>query len=435
MRWLILLLLLVGCTDPIPNPNPVPNPNNEDFDVEVDLSNVVGTIKMHYGANEDDDWGSFISEDMIHQNHKSVGSEYIRIWLVDEHYKENTIPFDDWDFDYWAMDGLLDAVLDSGAKPFIVLGNAPAEIRQYDWEYSPPDVWDFAYYAKEVAKHCREYCEDKGCDTSEWYFEVWNEPWRDEWWEDGLYIKLFEETSKAIKEEIPAKVGGYSLAYYPGHTDNVHDLIDSVDIDFISLHHYGNAKSEHASDSKRIEETKLLLYDSIKDLRENFDGEIINSEYSSDFRESYMDELDEPYTAMWYATALIWQIKSQELTIEMFYSGTTLHADRGYGMWSTEGGLRLWPIYYMKSSFVEVNTFGSEIYHSTLSEDIDVLAAGDDDVYLTVVNKLDSEKEAVIKIGSKRVVDTETGITIMNKNGVVKIPMKPYEVRFFKVSN
>jgi len=99
------------------------------------------------------------------------------------------------------------------------------------------------------------------------------------------------------------------------------------------------------------------------------------------------------------------------------------------------GGLRLWPIYYMKSSFVEVNTFGSEIYHSTLSEDIDVLAAGDNDVYLTVVNKLDSEKEAVIKIGSKRVVDTETGITIMNKNGVVKIPMKPYEVRFFKVSN
>jgi len=433
MRWMIVLLLILGCQPIDPIPPPV-NPTITDFDVEVDFSKTVGTVNMHYGSNEDDDWVSFVSDDVIHENHRTVGSEYIRIWLVDEHYKENTIPFDDWDFDYWALDGQLDAVFASGAKPFIVLANAPEEIRQYDWEYSPPDVWDFAYYAKEVAKHCREYCLENGCDTSEWYFEVWNEPWRDEWWEDGLYIKLFEETSKAIKEEIPAKVGGYSLAYYPGKTDNVHDLIDSVDIDFISLHHYGNAKSELASDSKRLEDTKLLLHDSIKDLRSRYDGEIINSEYSSDYRESYMDRLDEPYTSMWYATAMIWEIKSQEVSLEMFYSGTTLHADKGYGMWSTEGGMKLWPVYYMKSSFVKANRFGSLIYHNTLSDDIDILAVGSKDKYLTVVNKLDKKKTAIIKGDMKKAVELNTKITFM-ADGVLRIPLEPYEVRFFKVSN
>jgi len=433
MRWIILLLLILGCQPIDPPVTDPPNPVITDYDVEIDFTKTVGTINMRYGANEDDNWVSFVSDDAIHENHRTVGSEYIRIWLVDEHYKENSIPFDDWDFDYWALDGQLDAVFASGAKPFIVLANAPEEIRQYDWEYSPPDIWDFAYYAKEIAIHCQEYCENRGCDTSEWYFEVWNEPWRDEWWEDGLYIKLFEETSRAIKEEIPAKVGGYSLAYYPGKTENVHDMIDSLDPDFISLHHYGNAKSELASDSKRLDETKLLLYDSIKDLRARYDGEIINSEYSSDYRESYMDKLDEPYTSMWYATAMIWEIKSQEVSLEMFYSGTTLHADRGYGMWSTEGGLKLWPVYYMKSSFIEANTFGSVIYQNTLSDDIDVLAVGNAEKYLTVVNKLDEKKTAVIK-GVSKAVDLNTKVTFEN-NGFVNIPLEPYEVRFFTVSN
>jgi len=424
----ILLLLLTACSHEQIKP-----------DFIVDFGQSIGSVQIRYGANENDAWSDFVDIKETHELHRQVGSEYIRVWIADPSWRESTIPLK-WDYyDFTELDSFIEAVLDSGATPYIVFASAP-EVLRTGQDHMPPDsISEFADYVAEIVTHYRDFCIGR-CDINKWYFEIWNEPWQALWWEDepALYTELYCEVYTRIKDIVPeVKVGGFTLDFFRGNTERLERFLNTCQADFVSVHHYGNVIDEHISDDARMRQTKLIFYDSMIMLKEAIgtETEIINSEYSSDFKASYMDRLDEEYTAAWYANSLIWQIKSQVVDMEMFYSGTTELPHSGFGMWSTEGGIRLWPVYHMKSEFVRTNTLGSEIFVDDSDEKTSVLAVRNKNGhFLTIVNNEGIHKSVILELKGafRKARDEESNYRI--RNGFLEINLEPYQVRFIQLS-
>jgi hypothetical protein len=313
----------------------------------------------------------------------------------------------------------------------------------------------FAKYVYEIMVYLDSACRDGvwgTCDINEWYFEIWNEPWEALWWEDSipLYIQLYNETHRRIKEVAPnAKVGGYSLSFRA--RDNyrkVEQLLEQCELDFISIHHYGNTMKERSSESDKMDTVKELFYESVlgleqllRDMVADKDILVVNSEYSSDYRASYMHRLDEQYTAAWYASALIWQIKSRGIDLEMYYSGTSNQHDGGFGMWSKkpDGFYSTWPVYHMKKQFVALNEYGSGLYHTiSANSEIDILAVNNKGrIFITMVNKDKKHHDVQIRVKGRpvdKIVNaTEVDEVYFIQESETSIPIGSYEVKFFEL--
>jgi hypothetical protein len=420
----------------------------------VDLTKQIGTVEMTYGANEDDNWMGFSKNSETHELHKTAGSKYIRVWISNPDWRESTIPLTEGIYDFTNLDNFVNAVLNSDAIPFILFAHAPQELSirgKADNSNPPIDLDKFADYVAYTVTHLRESFEQSSIDkyhVNNWYIEIWNEPWQDIWWQDEipLYVKLYNTVYESIKEIAPnAKVGGYSLEYHTNHNPyRLKQLITYCKLDFVSLHHYGNSIRENSTDAQKMKNVKKLFYDSIIDLNNLIEelspGEqiqIINSEYNSDYRESYMSHLDEQFTAAWYASALIWQIKSQIITLEMFYSGTSPRDNRGFGMWSIseDNSLNPWPVYQMKEKFTQINKKGARLFATYSNSDfLDILAVeNNDDVFITIVNKKKINCDARIRIihnHFSHLIKVNNLEKYYITNEVAEFPLEPYEVAF-----
>ncbi|MHA2284044.1 MAG: GH39 family glycosyl hydrolase [Promethearchaeota archaeon] len=447
---MVILLLLLSCSKKNLR-------QNGDISSSVDLNERIGKISIDYGANEDDNWIDFANDDRTHEFHRQAGSKYIRVWISSPDWRESTIPLSGGRYNFTNLDNFINAVLNSDAIPFIVFAHAPQELsigRKASNENPPVDLNAFAHYVGSVVTHLKESCKHsyfKKCDLNDWYFEIWNEPWKELWWRDEipLYVKLYEKTYEKIKEIAPdTKVGGYSLAYYNQYDSiKLRKLLENSKLDFISIHHYGNTIKVNSNESEKMKNVKELFYDSILDLyaliHELAPGreiQIIVSEYNSDFRANYMPHLDEQFTAAWYALSLIWQIKSQKIDLEIFYSGTSNRVNGGFGMWSKKQNntYNLWPVYYMKRRFIQLNKKGSSIFNTHSNyKFLDMLAVENEEgIFLTIVNKIDKAYTTNIKLhdcGHTYLVNMINAEKFIILNETVEVDLKPYEVKFFKI--
>ncbi len=439
----VSLIFLVSCTEvEILN------------DVTINLEKNVGEIKINYGSNEDS-WWQFTQDTKLHNLHKDVNSKYIRVWILCTSYMRSSMPYDGSTYDFSALDNYINAVLDSDAIPFIVFANG-IESCGGEAHGNPPPSNDYVYsdYVETVVKHFNNNCNNnlysKPCNVDDWYFEVWNEPYHNKWWEGNppRFSVMFNIVYSRIKTVTNAKVGGPSGAFvigYPSYTQRMRAFLIDSKPDFISIHHYGNMLSppllRHYTESQKMKDTKLLFYDSLLALRQlaiqngKPNIEIVNSEYSSDSRAEYMPHLDEQFTAAWYASALINQIKSQEVDIELFYSATSTLSDGGFGMWNVKG--ILFPSYHMKKSFVKYNKEGSSILETTLSSNLDILAIENNDGrFVTIVNKKNRNSLVNIKIidgNAKELIDLNDNEIYLILNNMVELSLKPYEIKFLEV--
>jgi len=431
---------------------------SEDYSTLVDTSQQIGKVTLRYGANEDDNWMDFARDVTTHELHRDVGSEYIRVWVSDPDWRESTIPLRGNEYDFANLDAFINAVIDSDAIPYILFAHSPPELRKrysHNTNAPPDDIEEFANYVHEVMVHLDRMCRNgiwKTCDINKWYFEIWNEPWEDIWWQDSvpLYVRLYNETYRRIKEVAPqAKVGGYSLSFTNSVSrEKVERLLKQCELDFISIHHYGNTLKERSSESDRMDNVKDLFYESvlrleqfILEMAEDKQITIVNSEYSSDYRASYMLHLDEQYTAAWYASALIWQIKSMGIDLEMYYSGTSNQQHGGFGMWSKrpDGSYTSWPVFHMKKQFVAFNAYGADVYYTNSeSRDIDIIAVNNAGrIFVTLVNK--DEWSHTVQISVKghhhaQMVNTADKSEMYFIGGSASsIPIGSYEVKFFEI--
>jgi xylan 1,4-beta-xylosidase len=168
-------------------------------------------------------------------------------------------------YDWSGIDKLYDALLARRIKPFVELGFTPEALKTSDnsifwWKgntsHPRPDMWrDLvdAFVRHLEARYGRD-------EVRSWYFEVWNEPNLDGFWEKAdqpAYFSLYDLTARTVKAVDPKlRVGGPSTAgaaWVPEFLDHV--AKSGAPLDFVTTHSY--AVDGGFLDEKGESDTKL----------------------------------------------------------------------------------------------------------------------------------------------------------------------------------
>jgi xylan 1,4-beta-xylosidase len=143
-------------------------------------------------------------------------------------------------YDWTNIDRLYDDLLAKGIRPF--LATSPQTIFYWKGNTSHPKLGPWRELIEAFVNHLRErYGVD---EVRRWYFEVWNEPNLDGFWERAdqqAYFELYSVTAKAIKAIDPTlQVGGPSTAgaaWVPEFLE--HARKTRTPVDFVTTHTYG----------------------------------------------------------------------------------------------------------------------------------------------------------------------------------------------------
>ena len=152
-------------------------------------------------------------------------------------------------YDWAGIDKLYDELLANHIKPFVELGFTPQALKTSDnsifwWHgntsHPKPAMWrDLvgAFVRHLEARYGRH-------EVRSWYFEVWNEPNLDGFWERAdqpAYFALYDLTARTVKNVDPKlRVGGPATAgaaWIPEFLDHV--AKSGAPIDFVTTHSYG----------------------------------------------------------------------------------------------------------------------------------------------------------------------------------------------------
>jgi xylan 1,4-beta-xylosidase len=152
-------------------------------------------------------------------------------------------------YDWTRIDYLYDKLLGMGIKPFVELGFTPEAMKTSDnsifyWKgnTSHPDHAQWGPLVDAFVRHLQQrYGRD---EVRTWFFEVWNEPNLDGFWEKAdqpAYFALYDLTARTIKAIDPQlRVGGPSTAgaaWVPEFL--AHTQKSGAAVDFVTTHTYG----------------------------------------------------------------------------------------------------------------------------------------------------------------------------------------------------
>lgn len=152
-------------------------------------------------------------------------------------------------YDWSGIDRLYDALLARNIRPFVELGWTPAAMRTSDlqlfyWKgntsHPQADKWRDLVHA--FVTHLRQRY--GAAEVRRWYFELWNEPNLDGFWEGAdrdAYFALYGDTARTIKAIDPAlRVGGPATAgaaWVPEFLS--YAQANGLPVDFVATHSYG----------------------------------------------------------------------------------------------------------------------------------------------------------------------------------------------------
>ncbi|HKE93234.1 MAG TPA: hypothetical protein VKB34_02925, partial [Povalibacter sp.] len=152
-------------------------------------------------------------------------------------------------YDWTTLDELYDQLRAKGIRPFVELGFSPRAMATspqtiFYWKgntsHPVPEQWRDLVDA--FVRHVRDRYGAE--EVRRWYFEVWNEPNLDGFWEGAdqkAYFELYERSARAIKAIDPAlRVGGPSTAgaaWVPEFLSYAKE--HAVPVDFVTTHTYG----------------------------------------------------------------------------------------------------------------------------------------------------------------------------------------------------
>ena len=168
-------------------------------------------------------------------------------------------------YNWTKLDELYDKLLARNIKPFVELGFTPKALatsnnKIFYWEgnTSHPEHAGWKDLMTAFVNHIQQRYGKEEVRT--WFFEVWNEPNLDGFWEKAdqkAYFELYDLTAKTIKAIDPAlRVGGPSTAGAAW----VPEFLDYMDksgaaVDFVTTHTYGVESG--FLDEKGVDDTKL----------------------------------------------------------------------------------------------------------------------------------------------------------------------------------
>lgn len=210
-------------------------------------------------------------------------------------------------YNFSYVDQIYDGLLANGVRPFVELSfmpsklAAPPMVHQAFWYQpivSPPKNWDrWGDLVYQFTKHLVDRYGTN--EVSQWYFEVWNEPNIDFWAGDPkqqTYFKLYDYAARAIKRVSPRlRVGGPATAQAAWVDSFIrHNVENSVPMDFVSTHVYGNDSAENVFGTQEIIPRNEMVCRAAKKVHDEVrvsarpDLPVIFSEYNA----SYMNEPD-----------------------------------------------------------------------------------------------------------------------------------------------
>lgn len=212
---------------------------------------------------------------------EELGFRYVRFHAIFHDvlgtYREvNGSPVYDWS----KIDYLYDALLAMGVRPFVELGFTPEAMKTSEqtifyWKgntsHPEPEKW-----TKLVTAFASHLIERYGRnEVRTWFFEVWNEPNLDGFWERAdqtAYFELYARTARALKAVDPElMVGGPSTA---GAAWIVEFLTYAVErrlpVDFVSTHSYGVVQGfldEQGESDTKLSPVADAIVDDIRQVR------------------------------------------------------------------------------------------------------------------------------------------------------------------------
>lgn len=340
-------------------------------------------MKMRYGFNEIYGWWHFSQgehREEIQRRLRLMDTKVVRVFVFDQPVPD---PFKDWH----SFEGVLQAILDIGAKPMITFAKFPPP---YD---RPKNIADFVARASEVVWGCIERW--GGEEVSQWYWCIWNEPNNlivggDLTFEQ--YLRIYETLSDEIHRLLAphlgtrcALIGGPAIdgthrAYWMDWIARLLTEVDRKKVGFVSWHCYGDWRPAVPSTSLGLEmwnspdspdgevfETLLLsqppTYESrargVARLLEGHDALNVCGELNTMSHHEFYYTLGHNQNllgAAYYASALIHLIRGGA-DMEMRWTATA-HSD-AYGLIYRDG--KPSPAALAKQLFVQHVRYGDEL--------------------------------------------------------------------------
>ena len=179
-----------------------------------------------------------------------LGFRYIRFHAI-FHDALGTVKVEDGRivYDWSKIDQLYDALLAKKIRPFVELGFTPEAMKTSDltifyWKgnTSHPKLEPWRALVDAFIRHVRDRYGE--AEVRQWFFEVWNEPNLEGFWEKAdqtAYFELYDLTARTIKAIDPAlRVGGPSTAGAAWIPEFLAHVANSgAGIDFVTAHTYG----------------------------------------------------------------------------------------------------------------------------------------------------------------------------------------------------
>lgn len=221
----------------------------------VNTQAVVGTMPRPWRnlaqGGEDHNW----SLTPISNQVRTLNPEYIRIDHIYDFYDIVQGSPGNLSFNFDKLDRVVDEILATGAKPYIVLSYMPPAISKGDIVDQPVNYADWQVVVQRTIQHISG---TRG--ISDVYYEVWNEPdlfggWK--YYGNKNYLTLYTYAAKgamATRGVKPFKIGGpATTALYKNWIDALlkHVAKNNLRLDFISWHSYTYDTDQYRQDILR----------------------------------------------------------------------------------------------------------------------------------------------------------------------------------------
>jgi xylan 1,4-beta-xylosidase len=249
--------------------------------------------------------------------------EYVRFHaiLLDDVgvYSEDSEGHPSYNFSY--VDQVYDGLLANHVKPFVEISFMPKDLAAkatvhafwYKQNVSPPKDWK--KWDDLITAFVSHLIERYGLqEVSTWYFEVWNEPNIDFWAgepKQETYWQLYDHTARAVKKiSLRLRIGGPATAQVAWVDAFIqHCAANSVPLDFISTHVYGNDTAHDVFGTNESISREAMVCRAAKKVHDQIQAStmpllpLIMSEYNASYKNE-PDVTDSTYMGPWLADTI-----------------------------------------------------------------------------------------------------------------------------------
>jgi len=260
-------------------------------------------------------------------------------------------------YDWTKIDALYDKLLAMGIKPFVELGFTPEAMKTSDnsifyWKgnTSHPNPARWQGLVDAFVRHLQQRYGKE--EVRSWFFEVWNEPNLDGFWEKAdqpAYFALYDLTARTIKAIDPQlRVGGPSTAgaaWVPEFL--AHTQKSGAAVDFITTHTYGvdgGFLDEDGKSDTKLSASKDAIVGDVRKVRKEIEASYLPKLplYFTEWSTSYTPR-DPVHDAYLSAAYILSKLKASEGLLQgmSYWTYSDLFEEPGPPTAPFEGGFGL----------------------------------------------------------------------------------------------